>query len=274
MICNCCNGEAAKFGRFKNANRIVQRYRCGQCGKSFSETQPLDGLRIDHRKAVLITQCLTEGCGVRATARLSDCHRDTVLSVAEIIGRKCAEFHDRVVRNLTVGAIQIDELWAYVGCKQKRALLGDAARGDFYTFLALTAREKLIVSHRTGKRDYETTDEFVRDFASRIVGRVQVTTDGWAAYPDTIRKYLLERLDYAVMQKNYDAPPAEVEAKRRYSPAPFVGVTIQIKAGNPQRDKICTSFIERQNLSDSEARCGTTDASRRGYDGCLCVPAP
>ena len=113
----------------------------------------------------------------------------------------------------------------------------------------MDARTKLIVSNYTGKCNYENTDILAADVASRVKGRVQITTDGWAAYPDTIRKYLLERLDYAVMQKNYDATPGEVEAKRRYSPAPFLGVTVQIKAGAPRRDRICTSFVERTNLS-------------------------
>lgn len=230
-------------------NRIVQRYRCTRCGKTFSDSQPLGGLRIYHQKVVQIVRCLAEGVGVRATARLTDCHRDTVLSVIETIGQKCSEFHNKTVRGLEVGALQIDELWQFVGCKQRRTTPADAGRGDFYTFLALTAREKLIVGHHTGKRDYQNTDDFVSDLSKRIVGRIQITTDGWAAYPDTIRKYLLYRLDYAVMQKNYDAPPAEVEAKRRYSPAPFIGVTIHTVAGAPRRDRICTSFVERQNLS-------------------------
>jgi len=198
---------------------------------------------------VHIVRCLTEGIGIRGTARLTDCHRDIVLEVLRVVGQKYAEFHDKTVRGLTVGSLQIDELWAYVGCKQKSTTPDDTENGDFYTFLGLTAREKLIVGYRTGKRDYDTTDDFVADLSSRIVGRVQVTTDGWNAYPDTIRKHLLYRLDYAVMQKNYDAPPAEVEAKRRYSPAPFIGVTIRTMAGAPRRDRICTSHVERQNLS-------------------------
>src|SRR5262249_18378655 len=158
--------------------------------------------------------------GVRACSRLVNCRPQTVLEVLRTVGEKCAAFHDRTVRGLTVGSLQVDELWQYVGCKAKRTTANDPERGDFYTYLAITAREKLIVSHFTGKRDYYSTDDFARDFASRVDGRIQVTTDGWQAYPDTIRKYLLPRLDYAVMQKNYDAPPAEVEAKRRYSPAP------------------------------------------------------
>ena len=227
----------------------MRRFFCTRCGKSFSESQPLDGLRIDHDKVVQIVRCLTEGVGIRATARLTDCHRDTVLEVLQVIGQKCAEFHDRTVRGLTVESLQVDELWAYVGCKQKRTLPGDTENGDFYTFLAITAREKVIVSHYTGKRDAVSTDFFVSDLAKRIVGRIQITTDSFSAYPATIRRYLLPRLDYAVMQKNFATPKGQVEASRRYSPAPFVGVTIRTVAGAPRRDRICTSHVERQNLS-------------------------
>lgn len=165
------------------------------------------------------------------------------------VGQKCAEFHDKTVRHLAVGALQVDELWQYVGCKQKNTSKRDKDRGDFYTFLALTAREKLIVSFVTGKRNYRTTEEFAKDFSSRIEGRVQVTSDAWKAYPFLIRKYLLPRLDYAVLNKNYGTPPAEVEASRRYSPVPLVSITKEIRAGAPRPDRISTSFVERQNLN-------------------------
>jgi len=227
----------------------VQRYGCCGCGRTFSQSQPLEDLRIPDSQAIQIIHLLTEGVGIRAAARLARCDPHTVLGVLETFGEKCAAFLDHRLRDLTVGPLQIDELWSKVGVRQSRTTADDQERGDFYTFLALDARTKLIVSHHTGKRDYENTDTFVADLASRIVGRVQITTDGWNAYPDTIRHYLLDRLDYAVMQKNYDAPPAQVEASRRYSPAPFVGVTIRTRAGNPRRDRICTSHVERANLS-------------------------
>lgn len=248
MTCHCCNGEANKFGRFKNANRDVQRYRCTRCGKTFSEDQPLDGLRVGHNNAVQIVKLLCEGLGIRACSRLVGCHIHTVLSVLETVGQKCAALLDARIRDIVVGALQIDELWSKVGVKQARAK-GDPERGDFYTFLALDARTKLILSHLSGKRDAVSTDIFVHDLAARIAGRVQITTDGWNAYPDTIRRYLLERLDYAVMRKKFATPIGVVEAARRYSPAPFIGVSVSVEAGNPRKDRICTSFVERANLS-------------------------
>lgn len=187
--------------------------------------------------------------GVRACSRLADCHVETVLSVLETAGTKCAAFLDRTVRHLTVPSLQIDELWSRVYCSQKNTNPSDPEHGDFYTFLAVDARTKLIVSHYTGKRDAESTEAFVKDFSDRIVGRLQVTSDAWRAYPALIRQYLLPRLDYAIMQKNFATPAAEVEASRRYSPAPFVGITITTIAGLPRRDRIGTSFVERANLT-------------------------
>lgn len=220
-----------------------------QCGKTFSESQPLGELRIDDDKAIQIVHLLTEGVGVRATARLARCHSHTVLAVLESFGEKCEAFLDHRLNNLAVGSVQIDELRARVGIRQSRTTAQDQERGDLYTFIALDARTKLIVSHYTGKRDYESTNHSAADLASRIIGRVQIATDGWKAYPDTLREYLLDRLDYAVMVKKYDAPSSQVEASRRYSPAPFLGTTVKIKAGSPRRDRICTSHVERANLS-------------------------
>lgn len=135
--------------------------------------------------------------------------------------------------------------------EQKAQILGDAASSS-----ALNRPEPAnplaglhTLCAKSPRRLISLWDTFVADLASRVKGRVQITTDGWKAYPDTIRHYLLERLDYAVMQKNYAVPASEVEASRRYSPAPFVGITLKIKAGNPRRDRISTSFVERQNLS-------------------------
>lgn len=249
--CNCCSGKCRKSGSYRNRNRIVQRFFCEKCGKSFSETQPLDGLRLEHSKVVQITKLLTEGLSVRATARFVECHPRTVLEVLKTIGEKCAAFHDRHVRGLTVGSLQIDELWARTFCSQKRAnqrFYGDEC-GDQYTYLGLTARERFIVSFHTGKRDEENTETFVADVAKRIDGRIQITSDSFAAYPFLIRKYLLGRLDFATMQKKFDLPKNYIDAARRYSPAPFVGVRIRVKAGAPRQDRICTSHVERCNLT-------------------------
>lgn len=252
QTCHCCNGETKKFGSYRNKNRVVQRFCCIRCNKTFSESQPLDGLRLDNDKVIQIVKLLTEGLGVRATARVVDCDAHTVLNVLETVGQKCEQLHDNLVRHLNVDALQIDELWSRVGCSQKRAnqIGGGDEIGDQYTFLAVSAREKFIVSYHTGKRNAGNTDTFIADVAERIVGRVQITTDSFRPYQQIVRKHLLGRLDFATMQKLYAVPvDAKGEATRRYSPAQCTGVRVRIQAGVPRQDRINTSYVERSNLT-------------------------
>ena len=230
MTCICCNGETKRRGSFRNKNRIVQRYQCLRCGKSFSEKQPLDGLRTDYEKVVQIVKLLCEGARVRAAARLTGCQHKTVLAVLNAVGGQCAALHDRLVHHVTTAQLQLDELWSRVGISQRRTTESDVERGDQYTYLAITAREKFIVSFHTGKRDLDNTDIFVEDVAKRIVGRIQVTTDSFRPYLQIVRKHLLERLDFATMQKIYAAPvDAKSEAWRRYSPPQCTGVKNHVK---------------------------------------------
>ena len=207
---------------------------------------------MEHEKAIQITKLLAEGLGIRATAGVTGCDPYTVLNVLEVVGSKCEALHDRLVRHVSTGSIQLDEIWARVGCSQKLATLtgSDSERGDFYTYLGVTAREKFIVSFRTGKRNFNNTDKFVGDIAKRVDGRIQVTTDSYRPYLQIVRNHLLERLDYATMQKIYTIPyDATGEAARRYSPPQCTGVKVRVRAGAPRKDRINTSFVERANLS-------------------------
>ncbi|MGP8201716.1 MAG: IS1 family transposase [Limisphaerales bacterium] len=206
-------------------------------------------MRLEQAKVVQIVKLLAEGLGIRSTGRVCDVVPRTVLNVLATIGPKVEALHDRLVRNVKTDALQIDELWARVFCAQRNAPDYAPDIGDFYSFLALAAREKFIVSYHTGKRNAENTNIFVEDVAKRVSQRVQITTDGFEAYPAIIRQHLLGRLDYAIMVKQFEATPGQIEAKRRYSPAPFIGVRVRIKAGAPRRDRICTSHVERANLS-------------------------
>ena len=230
----------------------MQRFRCLECGKTFNEQRRFIGLCLDEAKIVQIVRCLTEGCGVRATARLCGCDKNTVLEVVRVIGAKAEQFHDNTVRNVQTESIQLDELWARVGVRQSRTTEWDTERGDFYTFLALDRRTKLIISHLTGKRDYSNTNDFVADLAERVPGVVQITSDGWSAYPDTVRAHLLGRLNFAVMQKIYGSQGHtldRINPNHRYSQPKCTGIKLKTIAGEPDVDKICTSHIERLNLS-------------------------
>ena len=201
---------------------------------------------------VQIAKLLTEGVGVRATGRLVECDPHTVLSVLGTLGEKCDRFHDEQVRHITTGSLQIDELWSRVGCSQRTANSqgDDFERGDHYTFLAVTAREKFIVSYHTGKRNLENTDTFIEDVAKRVDGRIQITTDSFRPYRAVIREHLLGRVDFATMQKLYAMPfDASGEAARRYSPPICTGIRVRVQAGAPKAERISTSFVERANLS-------------------------
>lgn len=193
---------------------------------------------------------LVEGVGVRACARLVDCDPHTVLKVLSTIGEKCERLHDRLVCNIRTESLQLDEVWSRVAVCQKRALIGEELRGDFYSYLAISAAEKFIVSYQTSKRNYWNTDSFIEDVAKRLAGRTQITTDSYRPYQSVIRRHLSERVDFATMQKLYAIPfDAKMEGIRRYYPPQCTGVRIRRQIGNPQKSRISTSFVERCNLS-------------------------
>lgn len=250
--CISCGGKTKKFGSFKTKYGIVRRIRCLDCGKTFNEQRRFNGLYLDESKIVQVVRCLSEGCGVRATARLCGCDKNTVLGVIETIGRKCEQFHDRIVRNIQTESIQIDELWARVGLRQSRITQWDTDKGDFYTFLAIDRRTKLVISHLTDRRDASAANDFVADLAERVSGVVQITCDGFHPYPAVIREHLLGRVNLAVMQKIYgraDYTLSKVDPNHRYSQPKCTGIKLKTCAGDPDVDKICTSHVERLNLS-------------------------
>jgi IS1 family transposase/transposase-like protein len=250
VTCHCCSGDCKKLGFYKNRNRRVQRYYCKRCAKSYSEDQPLDNLRVDHAKAAQIIRCLCDGVGIRSTARIVGCHRDTVLAVLETVGPKCESFLNQKLQGLAVSSLQIDELWAKVGCRQFRTTLDDPENGDFYSFIGMDAATKLIVHHYTGKRTVESTNEFVSVLGQRVLGRPQVTSDGWFAYPQALRRSFNNRLDYGILTKVYASDPKMLkDMKRRYSPPEVKSINITVEVGNPKPHKISTSYIERLNLS-------------------------
>ena len=140
-------------------------------------------------KQIEIIAAITEGMSIRATARLIGIHRDTIMRLAARVGKGCAELHDRRMVGIRTGRLELDELWAYVGKKQKRVRRTENpfAVGDQYTYVALAATSRAIISYRTGKRDGAQTDEFVQDLRGRVLGAPEISTDGWTPYRVSIR---------------------------------------------------------------------------------------
>jgi len=198
---------------------------------------------------VQVAAALVDGASIRTTHRLLGVHRDTIGRFNIVAGDACARLHDALVRNVQPALVQADELWTFVGKKQRRLVAGDPAEyGDQYVFLAMDAVCKLIISYRVGKRTGETADAFVRDLRTRVLGRPQLSTDAWAAYPEAVDRHFGPDVDYGMVDKDYVAPLAP-EAARRYSPARLLRVTKTVVAGAPDTDLISTSYIERMNLS-------------------------
>lgn len=134
---------------------------------------------LSRDKQIEIIAALTEGLGMRATTRLTGVDRKTVARLALRVGRGCAELHDRMMVGVHTGRLELDELWAFVGKKQKRTKPHEFAKGDQYTFVALASTSRAIVSYRTGKRDAANTDLFIQDLRQRVIGSPEISTDGF-----------------------------------------------------------------------------------------------
>jgi IS1 family transposase len=171
--------------------------------------------KTDQATQAMILRCLTDGMGVRATCRATGVSKGTVLRLLEQAGDFCASYHCLRMRNLPTQKVQADEQWSFVGAKQRHATRpGD---GDLWTFAALDADTKLVISYLVGARNAENTYAFIEDLAQRVTGRIQLSTDAWPAYLGAVRHaFGFGRCDYAMIVKEYASPTEE--DRRRYSP--------------------------------------------------------
>ena len=198
-------------------------------------------------KQVSVISALTEGCSIRAVERLTGVHRDTIMRLAVRVGEGCSKLHGAMMRDLHVNRIELDEIWAYVGKKQKRVKPEDSDMvGDQYTFIALADTAKAIITYRTGKRNKENTEAFCDDLRRRVVGAPEISADGFQAYPWAVSLAFGEQVQFGVIEKHY-AVNGSPEAARRYSPGQVVGVSKNAVMGTPTH--ISTSYVERQNLT-------------------------
>jgi IS1 family transposase len=199
-------------------------------------------------KQVQVLHSLVEGNSVRSTERMFDVHRDTIIRLMVRVGDGCANLLDEKMRDLRCRRLELDELWAYVGKKQRHVTMDDPrVLGDTWTYVAIDSESKLVPSFMTGKRDEATTDAFIRDLAGRIRDRVQITTDGLKQYISPIgRHFPLPGTDYASIVKTYEAEPV---GPGRYSPPKVTGTQKTPIFGEPVEEWVSTSYVERQNLS-------------------------
>lgn len=239
---------ARRFGRNRNGS---QRYQCLVCRRTFTDerTRPEDRRRLASDRAVFCLRLLLEGTSIRSVERLTGIHRDTVIAALVEAGERCQRFLERTIRDTPVEDVQADEIWSFVLCKEKRRQhygYPEDGHGDCYTYTAIERTTKLLITWHVGKRSEDDTWEFARKLRRATVGNFQLTTDGFHPYRTAIPATFGPHLRFAVLIKDYDAAP---EDQRRYSPPEVVRVTIRIQTGNPDRESICTSHIERSNLT-------------------------
>jgi len=208
----------------------------------------MNALSLERQTRIISALC--EGCSIRATERLTETHRDTVMILSTRVGKGCEHLHDRLMRDLQVGVIELDEQWDFIGKKQKRVRQDDPAElGDVWLFVALAATQKAVLSYVVGKRDTENTEALARDLRARVVNRPQITSDGYAPYVGAIAFAFEGDVDYAVLTKKYVGDSNLPDAAHRYSPGHVASVERVTIKGNPNPDHISTSYIERFNLS-------------------------
>lgn len=204
--------------------------------------------RLSVKERAQIVAALVEGNSIRSTCRMTGAAKGTTLKLLADIGKVCAKYHDEHVRNIRSKRVQCDEIWSF--CYGKDKNISDEQKkegaGSLWTWTALDADSKLIVSYLCGGRDASWGLSFMEDLASRLATRIQITTDGHRAYAEAIEGAFGMEVDYAMLIKLYGTP---ANADTRYSPGEVIGTELKIISGDPNPRYISTSFVERQNLT-------------------------
>ena len=197
-------------------------------------------------KQIAIIAALAEGSSIRSIERMTGVHRDTIMRLGVRVGQGCTALMDFKLRDLPCKRLEMDEIWGFVGKKEKHVKPEDGSEvGSVWTFCAIDAETKLVPAFRVGKRDAETANAFLDDVASRMVNRVQISTDDLRAYEEAIEQSFGGFADYGQIIKTYGN--LEKNDNRRYSPPEFVSCEKKVIAGRPNYDLISTSYVERLN---------------------------
>jgi transposase-like protein/IS1 family transposase len=247
MTCEACNINCQRFGKHRNG---LSRFRCPNCKKTYTEAhrRVLDSMYIPQDKAVLALRLLLEGNSIRSTERITELDRNTIMSLLVKAGDRCQTLMVSKVHDLKVADVEADEIWGFVGKKEGHKSDNDGVElGDAYCFVGMERNTKLVLAWHLGKRTTKATDAFIGKLAyATSKDRFQLTTDGFSPYISAVKLLLRDRVDFAQLVKVYGAPR---DGEQRYSPATVVdSVPVHIM-GLPNIDRVCTSHIERQNLS-------------------------
>jgi IS1 family transposase len=204
--------------------------------------------KLSREKQVQVIAALLEGNSINSTVRMTGVHKTTILKLLAELGSRCADYQDRTLRNLKCKRVQCDEIWQFVYAKEKNVpenKRGKFGVGDVWTWVAIDADTKLVPAFMVGNRDARSAKMFIDDLRDRLSNRVQLTTDGLRVYLEAVEGAFGADIDYAQLVKIYGATQEET----RYSPAECIGCESKIIQGQPDKNHISTSYVERQNLT-------------------------
>src|SRR5947209_8062393 len=211
----------------------------------------MNKLPLAKRAQVLTLLC--EGVSMRSIERIVGCSINTVEKFLPEAGEAALAYHDKAVRGVTSQRIQCDEIWSFVGAKQKNVAdskrAGDPTIGDCWTWTALDADSKLLVSYQVGGRDAEYALMLMDDLRGRLANRVQLTTDGHKAYLQAVEEAFGADIDYGMLIQLYSPETSGQGHERKYSPSECVGARKDRITGNPDPKHVSTSYTERANLT-------------------------
>ncbi|MBV8738227.1 MAG: DDE-type integrase/transposase/recombinase [Alphaproteobacteria bacterium] len=208
--------------------------------------------KLSRERRAQILSMMVEGNSIRSIVRMTGVSKNTITKLLEDAGEACLDYHDRYMRGITAKRVQCDEIWSFAWCKQKnvaKAKRKDLAHGDIWTWVAIDAETKLVISYRVGGRDAEYAMALMNDLRQRVTTRLQLTTDGHSPYLQAVEEAFGADIDYAMLVKLYGEPPASPEAAKRYSPSECIGTRKREITGKPDPEHISTSYVERQNLT-------------------------
>jgi IS1 family transposase len=208
--------------------------------------------QLPTEKRVMILNLLVEGMSMRAISRTVGVSINTVTKLLVNAGEACAAYHDETVRNVKVSRVECDEIWSFWYAKERNVAKAKAApkgAGDVWTWTAIDADSKMILAFEIGDRSAETAYDFMLNLQRRIDGRVQLTTDGHSAYLQAVEDVFGGEIDYAMLVKQYGKATGATGHERKYSPAVCTGTKKRKISGDPVKELVSTSYVERQNLS-------------------------
>jgi IS1 family transposase/transposase-like protein len=246
MVVSVCQHESTKkHGKDRNGN---PRVRCLACGKTTTVvSRPLGEMRTTVKEVAIVLALLLEGMSIRAAARITGMKRDTIGDLILTVGENCERLLAEIVKGVEAKDIQADEIWSFVGAKERTRHANNYTGevGHSWTWIALDRDTKLVLAHQVGQRDAASCDAFLGKLARATVGRFQLSCDGLGAYTLSVPFLFRERVDFGQIIKNFKGG----DKSHRYSPAQKVTTERKAMYGNPDRDRICTSHIERLNLT-------------------------